>query len=72
MKKIFIDSEFITMTQFLKIEGFINSGGEAKYFLLDNNVFLNDELESRRGKKLYANDVIKLGNSEYLIINENK
>ena len=31
MKKMFINSEYITLSQFLKIEGFISSGGEAKY-----------------------------------------
>lgn len=71
MKKIFIDSEFITLTQFLKIEGFIGSGGEAKHFLIDNHIVLNDEEENRRGKKLYNNDVVELFDEKYLIVNEN-
>ena len=33
MKEVFINSEYITLAQFLKLEGFIGSGGEAKYFL---------------------------------------
>ncbi|MBF0714315.1 S4 domain-containing protein YaaA [Gemella sp. GH3] len=70
MKKIFIDSEFITLTQFLKIEGFIGSGGEAKHFLMDNGVVLNGELENRRGKKLYNNDIVQLFDKKYLIVNE--
>lgn len=56
--KIFIDSEFITLTQFLKITGLISTGGEAKMFLLETKVLLNGELETRRGKKLYDNDKI--------------
>lgn len=70
MKKILINSEFITMTQFLKIEGYIGSGGEAKYFLQENEVFLNSELENRRGKKLYLDDVIKIDGDTYIIVNE--
>lgn len=71
MKTISIDKDFITMTQFLKIIGLISSGGEAKYYLSNNEVFLNNELELRRGKKLYNNDVLKINKEEYLIIHEN-
>ena len=72
MKEVFINSEYITLAQFLKLEGFIGSGGEAKYFLQEDvEVELNGELENRRGKKLYSNDVIKLEGNEFIIINEN-
>ena len=71
MKKIFINSEYITLAQFLKLEGFIGSGGEAKYFLQEVEVELNGELENRRGKKLYSNDVIEIENQKYIILNEN-
>ena len=71
MKKIFINSEYITLSQFLKIEGFISSGGEAKYFLQDADVILNDDLENRRGKKLYSNDILEIENQKYIILNEN-
>lgn len=70
MKKVYIDTEFITLTQFLKMENYISSGGEAKYFLLDTKVFLNLEIETRRGKKLYNNDKLKIGTEEYIILNE--
>ena len=71
MKKIFINSENIKLSQFLKIEGFISSGGEAKYFLQEVEVVLNGNLENRRGKKLYSNDVIEIENQKYIILNEN-
>lgn len=71
MKKVFISSEFITLAQFLKLEGFIGSGGEAKYFLKEVDVELNGALEDRRGKKLYSNDIVKLEGQEFLIVNEN-
>ena len=53
------------------MEGFIGSGGEAKYFLQDVEVELNGVIENRRGKKLYSNDIIKLEGNEFIIINEN-
>ena len=71
MKKIFINSEYITLSQFLKIEGFIASGGEAKYFLQDADVILNGDFENRRRKKLYSNDILEIENQKYIILNEN-
>ena len=55
--KIFDD--IITLGQFLKLEGIIGSGGQAKWFLSENVVYINDEIENRRGKKLQHGDVIK-------------
>ncbi|AME09584.1 MULTISPECIES: S4 domain-containing protein YaaA [Gemella] len=71
MKKVVIDNEYITLSQFLKMEDFINSGGQAKFFLSEEDVFLNNELEQRRGKKLYSGDIVKIKNKEFLISNEN-
>lgn len=68
MKSIFIDTEFITMSQFLKLADLIQSGGQAKFFLKENNLLVNDQYEERRGKKLFINDIIKIENvGEYQI-----
>ncbi len=67
MKELKINTEFITLQQFLKIENIISSGGEAKYFLAENEVYVNDELENRRGRKLYPGYSIKVFGKEYLI-----
>lgn len=53
--------EIITLGQFLKHEGIIGSGGEAKWFLSENEVYLNGELEARRGKKLHHGDIVNIG-----------
>ena len=60
MDTIKITTEYITLQQLLKIKDIISSGGEAKFFLANNEVFVNDEPENRRGRKLYPNDVIKV------------
>lgn len=68
MKIVYIDTEFITMSQFLKLADLIQSGGQAKFFLKENNLFVNGEQEERRGKKLFINDIIKIENvGEYQI-----
>ncbi len=70
MEIIKIETEYITLAQFLKIVGLIDTGGQAKYFLLDNKLLLNNELESRRGKKVYQGDIIKIGKEEFIIKND--
>ena len=48
----------ITLGQFLKTEGIIESGGQAKWFLQDVEVLINGARETRRGKKLANQDRI--------------
>lgn len=67
MKKIKITTEYLELQQLLKLEDFISSGGQAKYFLAENNVYVNNELESRRGRKLYPNDIVKILDKEFVI-----
>lgn len=50
----------ITLGQFLKTEGIIESGGQAKWFLQDFEVLINGQREVRRGKKLEHHDRIDI------------
>ena len=68
MKEIKINTEYITLQQLLKMENFISSGGEAKYYLMDNYVLVNGEEENRRGKKLYPNDTVIVEKKEFKIV----
>lgn len=56
--KLFDD--FITLQAILKELGVIQSGGAIKAFLQDREVYVNDELEQRRGRKLRVNDKIDI------------
>lgn len=67
MTKITIKTEYITLSQFLKLSNIIQSGGEAKLFIINNNIFVNGEMEKRKGKKLYKNDHIQISNKEFVI-----
>ena len=67
MKPLKITTPYITLQQLLKIEDIIFSGGEAKFYLAENPVLVNGELENRRGRKLYPKDVIKVDNQEFII-----
>lgn len=67
MKNIKIDTQYITLGQFLKLINIISSGGEAKFYLNKRSVFVNGEEENRRGRKLYNGYIIKVENEEYKI-----
>ena len=49
------------LDQFLKYQGWVESGGEAKVLIRAGEVSVNGIVETRRGKRLEAGDVIQLG-----------
>jgi S4 domain protein YaaA len=59
-KEIFIDRPYITLGQLLKEESIISSGGQAKWYLREHTVNINDEPDNRRGRKLYAGDNVEV------------
>ncbi|MBP1971058.1 S4 domain protein YaaA [Virgibacillus natechei] len=72
MENIGINTEFITLGQFVKLANILESGGMVKAFLQDEGVFVNGELEHRRGRKLYPNDVVQVeGIGSYRVMKEN-
>lgn len=63
-----ISTEYITLGELLKEEGIIDTGGAAKWFLAEHEVFVNAEAENRRGKKLYEGDEIEIpGIAQFVI-----
>lgn len=68
MKEVLIDTEYITLGQFLKLVELIQSGGQAKIFLQENKIYVNNDEESRRGRKLYLNDKIQVEADDLYII----
>ncbi|MFA6801626.1 MAG: S4 domain-containing protein YaaA [Acholeplasmataceae bacterium] len=72
MKEFKINADFITLGQLLKTEAFIGSGGQAKFFLWENNVLVNDERRTERGKKLCDGDIVKIEDTTYHIVYDSK
>ena len=66
-KKVEIRDEYITLSQFLKIVDLVQSGGEAKSFLLSHEILVNEEPEDRRGRKLRQGDHITVDGQEFEI-----
>ena len=59
-QKVKLKTDYITLGQLLKIVDIISSGGQAKWFLQENDVLINGELDNRRGRKLYPNDLVEI------------
>jgi ribosome-associated protein len=62
-----INGEHIKLDSFLKAVDAVSSGGEAKMFILDGQVRVNDETELRRGRKLRPGDRVTFAGSSYQV-----
>ena len=65
--EITINTEYITLGQFLKLADIIQSGGEAKSFLAQNKVEIDGISDNRRGRKLRGGEVIQILGQTYEI-----
>lgn len=69
-KEIIIKTEYITLGALLKFIGIISQGAEASFFLNKNKVLVNEEHETRRGRKIYPTYSVSINNEIYLIVSE--
>ena len=58
MENIKIKDEYIKLGQLLKLAGLVGSGVDAKYVINEGLVKVNDEVDTRRGKKIYPGDIV--------------
>ena len=59
--------EFITLQSLLQVGDVISTGGMAKAFLEEEDVYVNGELERRRGRKLYPGDEVEVLGSKFIV-----
>lgn len=67
MEILEIKTEYIKLDQALKFANVVESGAFAKDVILDGEVKVNGEVETRRGKKLYDNDTFSFDGNEFVI-----
>lgn len=60
--------EFIKLGQALKKAGIAESGVDAKFMIEDGLLKVNDEVETRRGKKLYSGDFIEFEGEKFKVV----
>ena len=59
MEIVEINTEFIKLDQLLKWANFTASGVASKMFILNGEVKVNGEVETRRGKKIYDGYIVE-------------
>lgn len=57
----------IELAQFLKLQRVVGSGGEAKLLVQDGQVLVNGDVETRRGRKLKAGDVVEVAGQKWIV-----
>ena len=57
----------LRLDQYLKWQGLVGTGGEAKFRIQRGDVHVNGELEQRRGRKLQPGDRVKLAGQELVV-----
>ena len=60
-RPVAITGDRIRLGQLLKLADLIDNGADAKPLLMQGLVFVNGELETRRGRQLVKGDVVSLG-----------
>ena len=60
--------EFIKLGQAMKAAGIVSSGIDAKMLIQDGQVTVNGEVETRRGRKLYDDDVFEFEGDEVRVV----
>ncbi|PHR28272.1 MAG: RNA-binding protein [Desulfotalea sp.] len=68
MNTILVKTLPIRLGQFLKFADMVQDGIEAKIHIREGKVKVNEEVETRRGKKLQHNDVVRLFDMEAQVV----
>ncbi len=57
----------IRLDQFLKIVNVAQTGGHAKFLIQNGDVFVNKEVEYRRGRKLRDGDTVTVEGQSWVV-----
>lgn len=68
MEEVKIKPPFIKLGQLLKYLDLIDTGGDEKYFLENVDVYVNNEIDRRRGRKIYPGDEVIVNRVQYKIV----
>ena len=68
MEAVVISDDFIKLGQLLKLANMVSSGVEAKIVIQDGLVKVNGEVDTRRGRKLYPQDVFEFEGQQVTVL----
>ena len=58
------DEEYIELKNLVKLIGWVDTGGEAKFRIDKQEIKVNGEIETQRRKKIRRGDIVMFGNSQ--------
>ena len=64
MQDVEINRQPVELYKVLKFEGLVATGGEAKMVIAEGMVTVNGEVEMRKRRKLFADDIIEFNNEK--------
>lgn len=67
MKTIEITQEPVELFKLLKFESIVSSGGEAKHVISEGYVLVNEQVETRKRKKMKTGDRIEFNGEKYVL-----
>ena len=70
MEIIKLREDYIKLGQALKAASLVENGVEAKIVIQDGLVKVNGEVDTRRGRKLYPQDVFEFEGQEVTVLEE--
>jgi ribosome-associated protein len=62
-----IETDYIRLSQLLKLANIVMDGAEAKFRIANKEVRINGAVEVRRGRKLRNGDLVEFGGETYMI-----
>lgn len=68
MRAVEISDEYIKLGQLLKLAGMVSSGVEAKIVIQNGEVKVNNETDTRRGRKIYPQDIIEYNEKQVIVL----
>lgn len=70
MEAVEIKDEYIKLGQLLKLANMVSSGVEAKIVIQNGEVLVNGEIDTRRGRKVYPQDVVEFNGKQVIVMGE--
>lgn len=68
--EILIKDDYIQLNQLLKYAGIISTGGEAKFFIEENDIVLNGVSVFELRKKIRVGDLLFINGEQIIILEE--
>jgi len=68
MEIIKLREEYIKLGQALKAANLVEDGVDAKFVIQDGLVKVNNEVDTRRGRKLFAGDIVSYNGEQIKIV----